>query len=136
MTTSNTNNEFKNDLASNLMVVSGETTSTTYTASNFSDKIGDVIKIVFNDNWRGNFRTGYDPINRTDGHLGFREDIFSSNYEISKNFRVKQIDGATGTVIAEGTALRWVPAWPSQNNFGSRANVWKFFKESWVTICR
>lgn len=45
-----TNNGFNNDLASNLMVVSGETTSTTYTASTFSDKITDVIKIVFNDN--------------------------------------------------------------------------------------
>ena len=128
MTTSNTNNQFKNDLASNLMVVSGETTSTTYTASNFSDKIDDVIKIVFNDNWRGNFRTGYDPINRTDGHLGFREDIFSANYEISKNFRVKQIDGATGNVIAEGTALRWVPG--SKETGGGTLFIKELFHES------
>ena len=111
-TTSTTNNFFKNDLSSNLMIVSGETTTTSYTATNFSDKVDDVIKIVFNDTFRGNFRTAYDPLNREEGHLGFRDDsgaVVSADYSFAKNFRVKQIDGATGSVIAEGIALRWVP---------------------------
>lgn len=123
-----TNNGFNNDLASNLMVVSGETTSTTYTASTFSDKITDVIKIVFNDNWRGNFRTGYDPTNRVANHSGFREDIYSTDFNISKNFRVKQIDGATGDVVAEGTALRWVPG--SKETGGGTLFIKELFHDS------
>jgi hypothetical protein len=105
-----TNNFFQNNLPENLMVVSGETTQTSYIAKNFSDKRSNVIKVVFNDPHRGNFRTAYDPTNlNTSGQKTFRPEIFSSDYEVKKHFRVKQIDGLTGKVSAEGIPLRWVP---------------------------
>ena len=46
---STTNNGFTNNLASNLMVVSGESSEATYTARSFSDKVQDVIKVSFAD---------------------------------------------------------------------------------------
>lgn len=101
--------QFKNGLTTNLMVVSGEETQTSYTASTFSSVETDVIKVMFKDPWRGNFRTAYDPTNLSSNKTGFRLDAFSVDYNKAKHFRVKQIDGKTGRVSAEGIALRWVP---------------------------
>jgi hypothetical protein len=111
---STTNNGFTNNLASNLMVVSGESSEATYTARWFSDKVQDVVKVSFADVWRNNFRTAYDPTNVTTGQIGFRVEAgvptgSTVSYNLAKHFRVKQIDGATGKVSAEGIALRWVP---------------------------
>jgi hypothetical protein len=124
--TTETDNGYKNGLSNELMRVSGETSQATYTASCFSDKVPDVIRINFLDPFRGNFRTAYDPTRTNldeslDEQRGFREEIFleatsQGNYDILKHFRVKQIDGLTGNVVAEGIPLRWVP--PSADGRG------------------
>lgn len=102
---------FKNGLEPNLMVVSGAETGTSYTAANFSSKEADVIKVVFKDPWRNNFRTAYDPTNTSETKTGFRIDAFDAEnkFNIAKHFRVKQIDPRTGAISAEGIALRWIP---------------------------
>jgi len=114
--TTTTTNKYINGLSDELMKVSGANSKATYTASTFSDVITDVIRIDFKDEFRGNFRTAYHPGNTdtVNGERGFRPEAFlpitsSTNYNIAKHFRVKQIDGLTGDVIAEGIALRWIP---------------------------
>ncbi len=107
-------NGYQNGLSNALMRVSGSSSKTTYIAKSFSDAVNDVIKIDFTDSFRGNFRTAYDPTNETSGQAGFRPEMFiqpttQKEYDIVKHFRVKQIDGLTGEVIAEGIPLRWVP---------------------------
>jgi hypothetical protein len=108
---STTNNGFVNNLAPNLMVVSGETSQATYTASKFSDKISDVVKVTFDDFWRNNFRAAYNPLSDDASYRGMRREALdpSVSYDIKKHFRVKQIDGNTGKISAEGVAVRWVP---------------------------
>lgn len=106
---------FKNGLAPNLMVVSGQDSETTYTANIISDVETDVIKVVFKDPWRNNFRTAYDPTNLAELNTGsktaFRTEAYDSlnNFNVAKHFRVKQIDPRTGKISAEGIALRWIP---------------------------
>lgn len=126
---------FKNGLEPNLMVVSGQETETTYTASIISDIETDVIKVVFKDPWRNNFRTAYDPTNtadlNTNEKTAFRTEAFDAqnNFDAAKNFRVKQIDPRTGAISAEGIALRWIPG-SLENSGGGTLFIKQLFHDS------
>jgi len=138
--TATTNNGYQNGLSNELMRVSGDRSQATYTAKCFSDKVSDVIRIDFKDSFHGNFRTAYDPTRTSldtslDGQRGFREEARISlavnsqtNYDIAKHFRVKQINGDTGEVVAEGIALRWVP--PSSSGGGGSLFIKVLFHAS------
>jgi len=135
--TATKNNGYKNGLSNELLRVSGDRSKATYTATCFSDKIDNVIRIDFKDSFHGNFRTAYDPtrtlLDENSTQRGFREEIFlpinsEENYNVAKHFRVKQIDGSTGVVVAEGIPLRWIP--PSSTNGGGSLFIQVLFHGS------
>lgn len=86
---------------------SGSTTS--YEFQNLSNSEADVITLVFDQIYKSGVKSAYDPT---------QDSTFSENYSNNNSpYIVKQLDPNSGSVIATGLLLRYVPSDSQQTVF-------------------